>query len=193
MLTVFIDFKSPASYLALEPTIQLADKYACPITWLPFSTAERDIPSEGTNPDLAASHAAVRANSIKRIHQRYAELRGIEMIYPAEQLPTDLALGTLGATKGNPIDFIRGAFKHYWVESGSLDDFETVRTLMEKCLAESPPLEKQLRKNLREQQEKAEALGVVDAPTYLIDGQLFLGREHLPWVESILQNKYETG
>ena len=35
-LTVFIDFKSPYAYLAVEPTRQLARQSGVAIDWMPF-------------------------------------------------------------------------------------------------------------------------------------------------------------
>ena len=41
---------------------------------------------------------------------------------------------------------------------------------------------------LEAMQLTSEELGVVDTPAYVIDGQVFIGREHLPWVRELLQN-----
>ena len=49
MLTVTIDFKSPASCLALEPTLALARETGVEIDWLPFSVRRFSIPEEQAN------------------------------------------------------------------------------------------------------------------------------------------------
>ena len=42
MLTVYIDFKSPESYLALQPLLALAEETGCGLRWQP------SLPAAGT-------------------------------------------------------------------------------------------------------------------------------------------------
>ena len=47
MLTVYVDFKSADAYLALRPTLALAERLSLDIDWRPFRTVERDVPQLG--------------------------------------------------------------------------------------------------------------------------------------------------
>jgi 2-hydroxychromene-2-carboxylate isomerase len=44
-----------------------------------------------------------------------------------------------------------------------------------------------MKDDLEETQAIAEEAGLFDAPTFVIDGQLFMGRAHIPWMRELLQ------
>ena len=81
MLTVYIDFKSAASYLALEPTLALARELGVAIDWRPFRTTERrPVPTRVADASVTESHRAARERSRRAMDQHYAMLRGLESV-----------------------------------------------------------------------------------------------------------------
>ena len=188
MLTVYIDFKSPASYLALEPTIALAERLAMAITWRAFRTADRDIPAQGTDESVARRHQRVRAEAQRATHIRYARIRGIDLRFPPVAHDTDLALGVLCELGGDPVDYIRAAFSAYWESHLDLNSERVVRAILQASGVSHGGVLSAALATLDRVQGEAEAGGIVDAPAYVIDQQVFIGRQHLPWVEEIARS-----
>ena len=189
MLTVYIDFKCPASYLALEPTVALAERLGLILAWRPYRTHEWDIPGQGVDREVARSHHRVRAEARRATHIRYARLRGLELTFPPAPRESDLALGVLCQLTGDPVDYIRAAFAAYWESHLDLDAEEVVGELIRSSGVSPGGMLSSARAALDRAQAHAEAAGVVDAPAYVIDGEVFVGRQHLPWIEELASSR----
>lgn len=188
MLTVYIDFKSPASYLAIMPTLALSERLGIGVNWRPFETAELEIPGMNGNNAVGESHRKVRSQSRRAIHMKYAAVQGVELRFPEMPGATGLALGVLAGLKGDPLNYIRAAFDAYWTGHANLDDPDTVAALLIGSGYETGNLDGNTsREALAQAQAVAEEQGVFEAPTYVLDDQLFIGREHLPWIEESIR------
>lgn len=185
MLTLYIDFKSPAAYLAIAPTVSLADRLSIPIEWRPFRTVERDVPRLGKEETVGESHRRVRAESQRAIAIKYAAHQGLSLTFPEHAGQSDLALGALAELRGDRLGFIGAAFEAYWTAHADLDDPDIVARLIADSAAEHPGTFEATRARLEAEQEAAEAAGIVGAPAYVIKDQVFVGREHLPWIEAL--------
>jgi 2-hydroxychromene-2-carboxylate isomerase len=188
MLIAYIDFKSPGSLLAIDPTITLAERCGIAIDWRPFSATERDLPDSGADRAVIASHHRVRLQSRRGTDTFYASLRGIELRYPQEDGSTELALGALAQVEGDRLPFIRAAFSAYWEHHSDLDDPEVVAELLATSEAGHTGDLSTTRAAFAAAQAEAEAAGVVDAPGFVIAGQLFIGRQHMPWIEELARS-----
>lgn len=187
MLTAYIDFKSAGSLLALDPVLALAERHNVPIDWRPFHTAPRDLPETGADRAVIASHHQVRQQSIRRTDAFYASLRGIELRFPEQEGSTELALGTLAEIEGKRLPFIRAAFNAYWEQHRNLDDPAVVAELLATSAADHAGELGATREAFAAAQAEAEQAGVVEAPAFVIADQLFIGRQHLPWIEELME------
>ncbi len=187
MLTAYIDFKSAGSLLAIDPIIAMAERYRIAIDWRPFSTAERDLPDSGADRAVIASHHQVRLQSRRETDTFYAGLRWIELRYPADEGSTELALGALTQIRGDRLPFIRAAFSAYWEHHRDLDEPEVVAELLATSAADHLGDLSTTRAAFTAAQAEAEEAGVVDAPGFVIAGRLFIGRQHLPWIEELVR------
>jgi len=185
MLTAYIDFKSAGSLLAIDPTLALADRCGLVVNWRPFSRADRDLPQSGADRTLIANHHRVRAQSQIAIDRKYAQLRGIELDHPKVETATDLALGALSLIEGDRVPFIRAAFAAYWQGHANLNDRDVVSNALTMSGTVLPTDLDHARLAFQAAQAQAEDAGVVEAPAYIIKGQVFIGRQHLPWIEEI--------
>lgn len=187
MLTAYIDFKAPASYLAFEPTLRVLKDRGAAVQWKPFRCWDRPIPNEVQDPSVSARHRRVRAQSRLRIHQHYAELRGLEMHWRESPGSSDRALGVLALWSGDATRFIESCYRAYWVQGQDLNDTEVVNGLAVKAgwTGEAPNIDAALGA-LEREQEEGELRGIVDAPAYVVSEHMFVGREHLPWVRELL-------
>jgi len=186
MLTVYIDFKSADAYLAIAPTLVLAAKHNLSIEWRAFKTIEREVPKLGQEETVGESHRRVRAESQRALSIKYAAHQGIDLVYPAQMGATDLALGVLERLEGDRLPFIRAAFDAFWMEHSDLDDDATIVDLLAKSGVSHSGDLATARADLATAQEQAEAAGIVGTPAYLIQNQIFVGREHLPWIEELV-------
>ncbi len=185
MLTCYIDFKSAAAYLALKPTLSLADRLGVEVEWRPFVTVERDVPKLGQQETVGESHRRVRAASQRALAIKYAAHQEIDLRFPPELGATDLALGVLAELPGDRLPFIRAGFEAYWTEHQNLNDPEVVAQMLHNGQANPGFKPATARAALAVAQAAAEDAGIVGAPAYVIDGQIFVGRAHLPWIEEI--------
>ncbi len=190
MLTIYIDFKSAASYLALEPTLALIQETGIEARWLPFSSRALIIPAEKPHETVGERHRRVRAISQRNTHLHYAKVQEINMEFADDPAGSDAALQALTALKESPspIPFVRSAFEAYWVNQADLNDRSAAARLLTANGYDDPDWE------VAESQLDAirnDALDrkVFETPTYLIDGQIFLGREHLPWIRTVADDR----
>lgn len=186
MLDIYIDFKSPAARLALQPVKALAAETGTELRWLPFRVRERDVPPQGENETVGESHRRVRAESRRRIFLHYAAVQGIEMNFPERRSGTDLALGVLAEISGDRLPFVEACFEAYWSAHADLDDADTVAALLKQSAAAHSGDLSTARAGLEQALEVAESAGAVDTPGFAVAGQMFVGREHLPWVRQLL-------
>ncbi|WP_422345530.1 DsbA family protein [Parasphingorhabdus sp.] len=185
MLTLYIDFKSAASYLALEPTLELARKTGVAIDWRPFSVRPFSVPEEHVEETVGERHRRVRAAAQRDTHLHYAAVQGRDIRFAETPAGSDVALAALAVMEGDPVPFLRAAFAAYWTEQADLADEAVVEALLQSADIDRPDW-KAARTKLANIRDQAEETGVFEAPSYLIADQLFLGREHLPWIRSLV-------
>ncbi|MFN3211485.1 MAG: DsbA family protein [Henriciella sp.] len=187
MLTVYLDFKSPGAYLAMAPTLALAQRRSLEVNWKPFRVVERDVPKLGKEETVGESHRRVRAESQRQLAIKYAAHQGIDLKFPETPGVTDLALGALSAIEGDPLPYIEEAFEAYWEAHANLDDPSVLQSILDQSGTSLTIDLEDVRALLETAQEQAEESGIVGAPAYVIADQIFVGREHLPWIEELAQ------
>lgn len=187
MLKFYIDFKSPAAYLAMKPTLLLIEKYGLAVTWRPYKTVQHAVPPRRSTDQKPEIHRRVRAIARRDAHLLYAGVQGIPMTFPQPPGETDLALAALTLIDSSPTAYVQAAFTAYWADGVNLNDHAVVSRLLEQTGYDASLLtDLDVEAILAQAQETALADGVVDTPAYVIDEQVFIGREHLPWVEELI-------
>ncbi|NRD89467.1 hypothetical protein C8024_08430 [Sphingopyxis sp. BSNA05] len=186
MLKVFIDFKSPASFLALEPTLALAQDTGVPVDWRPFAVRPFVIPEEQADETVGERHRRVRAIARRDTHLHYAAVQGREMHFAQAPAGSGAALAALAGLDGDPVPFLRAAFDAYWTDQADLDDEAVVAGLLSDVNLALPDMQS-ARETLDSIRAEAEESGIFESPSYVIADQLFVGREHLPWIGSLIK------
>ena len=186
MLSIFIDFKSPGSFLALEPTLALARKTGVQIGWLPFSVRPFSIPEEQADETVGERHRRIRAIAQRDTHLHYAAVQNRMMQFAVTPAGSETALAALAGMDGDPVPFIRAAFDAYWTEQADLDDEAVVAALFSSLNRTLPDMVSG-REKLISMRTRAEETGIFESPSYVIADQLFVGREHLPWIGSLIE------
>lgn len=186
MLTVYIDFKSPASCLAIEPTLELVRDTGVPIEWLPFSGRPFCVPAEQPDETVGERHRRVRAVARRETHLHYAAVQGRVMRFAETPAGCDTALAAMAAIEGDPVPFIRAAFAAYWSDGADLDDDAVIAALL-SSVQKAVPDPHSARAKLLSIRAETEEYGIFESPSYVIADQLFVGREHLPWIRSLIK------
>ena len=189
-LTVFIDFKSAAAYLAMDATLKLIQAGDVQVIWKPYEVRAQAIADKKQIETVTESHLRVRATQRQQTHLKYAAIQGKTIIFQKEPKGSGAALTALAQFDGDPVEYIRAAFLAYWQDGLDLDDPETVKAILNQCGVDSNSIafDQKGKDLLVAQQIEAEEQGVFDTPMYVVGSERFLGREQLPWIEALLEN-----
>jgi 2-hydroxychromene-2-carboxylate isomerase len=186
-LTVTIDFKSPQSYLALGPTLELAQRRGLQLLWLPYETSQPTIAAERADETRGETHVRVRQQQRHSTCRKYAAVQGIAMRFPDAPGDTGCALAAMLYSQPDPTAFVQAAFRAYWEEGRDLADPLVISDLLRSGGYDAHGYRfEDWQQALQESRREAEDGGIFDAPMLALDAQLFLGREQLPLIESLL-------
>ena len=196
-LTVVLDIRHPFGYLALRPAIELGQDAGVDINWLPLrSQTLRTPPASSHDDDRGIRHKRRRAQMIAREIAVYAEARGLRIEDPYRDGPStafDLAwLWVRNAAPESLEPFLEQAFGRYWALDLNVGSIEDVATVVERCGLESVAFrewasdETEAATSVSEQLAEA---GVFQTPAYLVGDEVFFGRQHLPMIRWILEDK----
>lgn len=201
-LTVALDVRHPFAYLALRPTIAFGEETGLEINWLPLVGPTLKKPSTpGADDDRGIRHRRHRARTIAREIAIYAEAQGLVVEEPYRDGPADAAhLGWLWMrAKARPRlePFLEDLFRRYWTLALDANSTDEVAEIVEHhggpaesfrtwASTEGPVVADGLASSLR-------AAGITQAPAYLIDDEVFWGRQHLAMVRWILDGRKGHG
>jgi 2-hydroxychromene-2-carboxylate isomerase len=200
-LSVAIDFKSPTVYLAIAPTCALAEQLGVAIEWQPFLVSPRRDDAAGSgSSERGTRHRRLRADYIERDVMRYAANRGLTIC--GLQRQTDSSLAGIGLLwmrhTAAPLvrTYLERIFEHYWREQLDIQDENAVRAFLAEIGAPTAGFAGYAREEGRAelgrlQLELANA-GVFEVPTYLLNGEVYVGRQHLPLIRAMLSGKSAT-
>lgn len=200
-LTVYIDFKSPYAYLAVEPTRRMAKELDIPINWQPFVL---DIPSylgsatlDQSGEVATASRTQEQWSGVKYAYydcRRYANLRGMTIRGTVKIWDTNLAaVGMLWAMEqGDEVldRYIDGIYVPFWKRELDVENIAVV----EGVLVEAGALVNGFKTFARGEgaeknqllQRRAFGRGIFGVPTYVLGEDIYFGREHLPRIRWLL-------
>ena len=205
-LTVYIDYKSPYAYLAKDLVYELEREAAVEIDWLPF---ELDIPSalgtarvdaegrvieESRNPHQWRRVRYSYMDCRRQARRRGLTIRGTQKIWDSK-----LALCGLLWAKRQGADILRRyndiTYERFWKRELDIENPAIVAGVLAEAGADAAgfaayaeaPGPGELAQICRD----AEAKGVFGVPSFVIDGELYWGREHLPDIRAILAGEAE--
>ena len=200
-VTLYTDYKSPYAFLAKDPTYALERDFGVKVDVLPYVL---------NIPDFLGSARLDNAGNVveqqRTAHQwrrvkysymdcrRQARKRGLVIRGTVKIWDTVLgACGMLWAKRqGNAV--FRGyhdrVFERFWKRELDIEDIAVVSAVLEEAgadtggfaayaVAEGPAEVDRISR-------AAEAAGVFGTPTFVVDGELFWGSEHLPDIRKML-------
>ncbi|MDB2623351.1 DsbA family protein [Luminiphilus sp.] len=183
MIIAYIDFKSLDCYLALDPLVALAQDCNVTIDWRPFVSRERALPTQVDDEYVTRAHQRTRAESELKLQAHYTSLRGLDVTPQRCHVDTDQALARLSRIEGDQTEFVVRCFDAHWRAQQDINNAEW----LDKTVADCGLSLRESSIDLDVLQAEAEEAGLFYAPTCVIDGQLFMGRAHLPLMRRLLE------
>ena len=199
-LAVYIDLKSPYAYIAIDPTRAMARRVGVAIDWRPFTL---DIPSYLGSAKLKKDGKAVATatrskqqwTGVKYSYadvRRYASITGKIVRGTVKIWDSSLAgIAMLWAKRAGRLDpFIDEVYPPFWKRELDIDQVSVLQDMLARTGIETRGFEAWAAGEGRalhdEINREAFDAGVYGVPTYLVDDEMWFGREHLPRVEWIL-------
>jgi 2-hydroxychromene-2-carboxylate isomerase len=203
-LIVYIDFKSPYAFIAKDPTYALGEVLGIDIDWRPLTL---DIPSylgsarlDDKGKVVESQRTATQWTAVKyayRDARRYAALEGYTLRGTVKIWDTSLAhIGMMWAKQHGDVvlrAYLDNFYERFWRREVDAED----RAVIEGLLGEAGAgvagfaayADGEGRAEHDAQQTAIFDAGIYGVPSYVVDGQLFFGREHLPMIRWLLMGK----
>jgi 2-hydroxychromene-2-carboxylate isomerase len=202
-LIAYVDLKSPYAYIAKDPTRALAASLGVRIDWRPLSL---DIPSFAGSARLdpgdkvkESERSEAQWKWVKYSYhdaRRYARLRGITLRGTVKIWDTTLAGVAMLWAKAHGDDvlarFLDRTFEAFWKRELDAESMETIETVLGECGADVTDFEKEYeaaRPHYLAQQAAIFDAGIFGVPGYVVEGEYYWGREHLPRIGWILAGR----
>ena len=200
-ITVYFDYKSPYAYLAKDLAYDLERDFPVRVDWLPYVL---DIPSFLGSARVDDSGRVLEeernAHQWRRVRYSYMDCRrqarkhGLVIRGPQKIWNSNLAAcGMLYAKRQGDAVLRRYhdlTFERFWKRGLDIEDPAVVGAVLAEAGADANGFPAYLAKEGRQEVERigreAEAIGVFGVPSFVLDGELFWGREHLPDIRAML-------
>jgi 2-hydroxychromene-2-carboxylate isomerase len=200
-VTAYIDYKSPYTYLAKDLAHELERDFGVHLDWLPYVL---DIPSFLGSARLDDSGSVIEEqrnpHQWRRVRYSYidcrrqARKRGLVIRGPQKIWDSTLAAIGMPYAKRQGSEVLRRyhdiTFERFWKRELDIEDPGVIRAVLEEAGADTAGFAAYVAGEGREELEQicraAEANGVFGVPSFVVDGELFWGREHLPDIRAIL-------
>lgn len=199
-VTVYTDYKSPYAYLAKDPAYELERDFAVRVQWLPYVLdlanflgsarvdAEGRVLEENRSPHQWRRVRYSYMDCRRQARKRGLTIRGTQKIWDSS-----LALaGMLYAQRAGDAVFRRyhdTVSERFWRRELDIEDTAVIAHLLTESGADGdgfPAYAPAGRKAVADISRQAEDIGVFGVPTFVVDGELFWGSEHLPDIRAML-------
>lgn len=191
-IELYIDYKSPYAYLAVAPAWELERDFDVKLDWLPYTL---DIPDFLGSAKVADDGTVLEAN--RTAHQwrrvkysymdvrRYANLRGITVRGPQKIWDSSLAgVGMLWAkANGGMRKYNDIVYERFWKRALNIEDQSVIEAVLKEAGIDITGFAQWASGEGRDLHDRiraeAEERGVFGVPSFVLDDELFWGREHI--------------
>ena len=199
-VTVYTDFKSPYAYLAKDLAYELERDFPIRLRWLPYIL---DIPQYLGSATVDAAGQVLEENrnahQWRRVRYSYMDcrrqarkrgliIRGTQKIWDSRLA----AAGMLFALRAGDDVFRRYqdiVFERFWRRELDIEQVPVIASVLAEIGCDAGGFPGWVEEGLAEVAcvaRDAEAMGVFGVPTFVLDGDIYWGREHLPDIREIL-------
>jgi 2-hydroxychromene-2-carboxylate isomerase len=203
-LIVYVDIKSPYAFIARDPTRELGRQLGIRIDWRPLTL---DIPSYLGSAKLDDQGRVEKSERTPeqwtgvryayRDARRYAELSGYTLRGTVKIWDTSLVHIAMAWAKAQGDSVLESYLDHcyprFWRRELDAEDRVEVKRLLAEAGAALGGFDTFCAGEGRTRHDAEQAAifdaGIFGVPSYVVDGELFFGREHLPRVRWILEGR----
>jgi 2-hydroxychromene-2-carboxylate isomerase len=194
-LTVYIDYKSPYAYLAKDLVYELERDCGARVDWLPYDLDLADFMGSARVDDTGRVLEEQRtAHQWRRVRYSYmdcrrqARKRGLVIRGTQKIWNSRIALcGMLYAKRQGEAVLRRYhdiVFERFWKRELDIENPDVVAAVLTEAGVDAAVFPAYLAEEGRQELDRtcrdAEVIGVFGVPSFVLDGELFWGREHLP-------------
>jgi 2-hydroxychromene-2-carboxylate isomerase len=184
-IKLYYDFKSPFTYLAMEPAYRLEETYRVRLRFIPLELLVREV--YGGELEQRAARDWDKVRYLYMDMRRFANERGMIIRGPQKIFDSRLALmsGLYADRNGRFRPYADRVFERFFKRELNIEDFDALAAVMaEVGLAagfrsyadgDGPD-------DLRAAAAEAERDGVFGVPTFNVGGELFWGNDRVEWV-----------
>jgi 2-hydroxychromene-2-carboxylate isomerase len=203
LITVYSDYKSPYAFLAKAAIYALEAECFATVDWQPYIL---DIPQFLGSARVDAAGNVLEENrnahQWRRVRYSYMDcrrqalkqglvIRGTRKIWDS----TLAAAGMLFARQNDPAVFRRyhdTVFERFWRRDLDIESVSAIASILHEAGATDASgfasWAETGRASVVRITSEAEAAGVFGVPSFIVDGELFWGREHLPDIMTLLRS-----
>ena len=193
-IAVYTDYKSPYAYLAKDLAYALEDSRDIVIDWLPYTLAIPDFLGSARVDETGSvveqdrtPHQWRRVRYSYMDARRYANARGLVIRGTQKIWDTSLAGTALLWAKQSDRDAFRRfhdlIFERFWQRQLDIEDVAVLESVLDEAGVPTNGFEAYVTGEGRMEHDDvraaAEEAGVFGVPMFVLDGELFWGREHL--------------
>ncbi len=200
-LIVYLDFKSPYAYLAKDPTRRLEDDFGIEIDWRPLTL---NIPSYLGSARVDDAGKVVENQRTPKQWQgvryaymdakRYARLKDITIYGPKKIWDSSLAsIGMLWARRGERPTlnaYMDLVYERFWKRELDIENPQVIADVITEAGGDGAGYLDYSSGTGRQEHDDLQAAlhpaGLFGVPSYVIEGEIFFGREHLPMIRWLL-------
>ncbi len=200
-LIVYLDVKSPYAYLAKDPTKQLIRDFNISIDWRPLTL---NIPSflgsarvDDRGEVVESKRTPRQWSSVRYSYmdaKRYARINDIKIYGPRKIWDTRLIhiafLYVKERFSDQLLPFLDYVYERFWLRDLDVESLEVVHGVLNDLGISAKDFDAYVEGEGGQShdllQSELHPAGVFGVPSYLIDDELFFGRENLPYVRWIL-------
>jgi 2-hydroxychromene-2-carboxylate isomerase len=200
-LTAYFDYKSPYAYLAKDLVYELERDCGVRVDWLPYDLDLADFMGSARVDDKGRVLEEQRsAHQWRRVRYSYMDcrrqgrkrglvIRGTQKIWDS----TVALCGMLYARRQGDDVFRRyhdAVFERFWKRELNIENPDVISSVLTEAGVDAAGFPAYLAGEGRQELDRicraAETIGVFGVPTFVFDGELFWGREHLPGIREML-------
>ncbi|MEM1188561.1 MAG: DsbA family protein [Pseudomonadota bacterium] len=206
-LIVYLDVKSPYALVALRPTLDLEAATSASFDWRPLTL---DIPSYLGSAQKRDGRVVTSRGRSERTWKairysygdarRYAErqglvLKGTEKIWNSRMANIGI-LWMMRTARPRLSAYLNAVFLPFWRRELDIESLDTVQQCIEAAGADSRGFATFLEGAGGVLHDRMHAQfhdqGIFGVPSYVLDGEVFHGREHLPYLRWVLTGGHGT-
>ncbi len=203
-IRVALDPRHPLAYLALHPTIAFADsmKHSVDVDWVPIDVPALNPPSPpAEGDDRGVRHRRLRAQSIAREIEVYGAAQGLTLREPYRSGSSEAARRAwLWLRDRHPdrlVAFLVAMFRDYWSVRLDVSDSAAIADRIAASGGDAPGFmlwqDDEGRLASETIARELAASGIFQTPAYLLDGEVFYGRQHLSMLRWIVEGRVGAG